>query len=86
MCGGVLNRAGDLLVAVGEVQQVLHVDKGVAQDLGRNDPLLRVDQQHLLQQAHELYAVRLLRHQVTTFQIHHHVHLGRHSGHFNGSP
>lgn len=64
-----------LLVAVWKVKQVLHGHKGVAESFCGGDPLLRIDQQHLLQQAHKLPTVGLLREQVTTFQIHHQVHL-----------
>lgn len=64
-----------LLVAVWKVKQVLHGHKGVAESFCGGDPLLGIDQQHLLQQAHKLPTVGLLREQVTTFQIHHQVHL-----------
>lgn len=60
---------------MGKVQQVLHRYEGVAESFCRGDPLLRINQQHLLQQAHKLSAVRLLHQQVATFQIHHQVHL-----------
>ena len=65
----------DSLVAVGKIKQVLHCHKGVVESLGWGNPLLRVNQQHLLQQAHKLQTVCLLCQQVTTFQIHHQVHL-----------
>ena len=65
----------DSLVAMGEVGQVLHGDKGVVEGLGGGYPLLRVDPQHLLQQAHKLPAVSLLGQQVAPLQIHHQVHL-----------
>lgn len=65
----------DSLVAVWKVKQVLHGHERVDESFGRGDPLLCVDQQHLLQQAHELSAVCLLSQQITTFQIHHQVYL-----------
>lgn len=65
----------DSLVAVGKVKQVLHCHKGVAESFSGGNPLFCINQQHLLQQAHKLPTVCLLREQVTTFQIHHQVHL-----------
>lgn len=67
---------GNSLVAMGEVEQVLHGHKGVAERLSGGDPLLRIDPQHPLQQAYKLSSVHLLCQQVTTFQIHHQVDLG----------
>lgn len=65
----------DLLVAVGEVKQVLHCHKGVAKSFHGGNSLFCINQQHLLQQAHKLSTICLLSQQVTTFHIHHQVHL-----------
>lgn len=51
----------DSLVAVRKVKQVLHCHKGVAESFCGGDPLFCIDQQHLLQQAHKLPTVCLLR-------------------------
>lgn len=52
----------DSLVAVGEVKQVLHCHKGVAESFHRGNSLFCINQQHLLQQAHKLSAICLLSH------------------------
>lgn len=65
----------DSLVAVGEVKQVLHCHKGVAESFRGGNSLFCINQQHLLQQAHKLSPICLLSQRVTTFHIHHQVYL-----------
>lgn len=52
-----------------------HGEEGVVEDVGGNGPVLGVDQQHGLQQGHELPPVRLLRLHVAVVGAQHQVHL-----------
>lgn len=57
------------------VQEVGHGEEGVIEDAGRLRPVLGADQQHALQQGHELSPVGLLRLHVAGVQAQDQVHL-----------